>query len=108
MQTETKGHSISLEVEDSSLKVMGVLNFSNVVSVWQQGLPLIQNFENNIKVDLKGLLASDSSGLALFTAWVRAAREKNKAIVFINMPSFMQDVSKLCGLEGILPIVWEN
>ena len=99
--------TVNLEVKNNVLEVNGTIDFYNVVSLWQQGLVPINTLEK-IKVDLKGLLNSDSSGLALFTAWVRAARAQNKEIVFINMPSFMQDISRVCGLDGVLPVLWEN
>jgi len=98
---------IDLEIKNNVLEVNGSIDFYNVVSLWQKGLMSINTLDK-IKIDLKGLLNSDSSGLALFTAWVRAARAQNKEIVFINMPGFMQDISRVCGLDGVLPVLWEN
>ncbi len=98
---------VEVKMKEQKLLLNGTINFYNVVSALQKGL-VIMNTLDTIKVDLQGLMNSDSSGLALMTAWVRAAQEQNKAIVFINMPSFMQDITKVCGLEGVLPILWEN
>ncbi len=100
-------NSVMLKLNKEIIELEGTINFHNVVSVCQQGLDLIHTLKQ-IKIDLKKLLQSDSSGLALFSAWVRAARQQNKAIHFMNMPSFMQDISKVCGLDGVLPIIWEN
>ncbi len=85
----------------------GVVHFENVESLWRQGLALMNSLQD-IQVDLKGLSQSDSSGLALLTAWVRAARAQDKKIVFTHVPSFMQDIVRVCGLDGILPVLWEN
>lgn len=100
----------TIDVKDSTIFVSGAIDFDNVVKLWQQGTTFFNTLKNikEIKVDLKGLDQSDSSGLALLTGWVRVAQEKNKAIKFMNMPSFMKDVLQVCGLEGVLPVLWEN
>ncbi len=96
-----------LEESNGLLVLKGTVQFDNVVSLLQQGITFFNKL-NDIKVDLKGLSRCDSSGLALLTAWVREARRQNKAIVFIHMPSFMQDILRVCGLDGVLPVIWEN
>ena len=90
--------------------VSGAIHFDNVVRLSQAGIALIDNLKEvtEIKVDLKALKESDSSGVALLTGFVRVSREKNKAILFTNVPNFMQDILKVCGLEGVLPVLWEN
>jgi len=98
---------VCIECKNSVLQLKGEIDFYNVVSLWQQGLIFINDLES-VKVDLKQVLESDSSGLALLTAWVRAAREKNKKIVLINIPNFMRDILRVYGLEDVLPVLWEN
>jgi anti-anti-sigma factor len=99
--------NVEIDLNENILFVKGNLNFYNVEFAYQQGLRLMKTLKD-IKIDLKGLAASDSSGLALLSAWVRICRQKNKAILFINMPNFMQDISRVCGLDGVLPVLWEN
>lgn len=89
------------------LEINGSIHFGNVVSECQRGLAIIETLDV-IQVDLKNLSQSDSSGLALFSAWVRAAKQQNKVIQFIRMPNFMRDILRVCGLEGVLPVLWEN
>lgn len=100
----------TLNVKNDTVFVSGSIDFDNVVLLWQQGIAFINSLTEakEIKIDFKGLKQSDSSGLALLTGFVRVSQEKNKAVVFINMPSFMQDVLQVCGLEGVLPVLWEN
>lgn len=100
----------TLDVKNNTLFVVGAIDFNNVVLLWQQGIACINTLKEvkEIKVDLKGLKQSDSSGLALLTGWVRVSQEKNKAIMFMNMPSFMRDVLQVCGLESVLPVLWES
>jgi phospholipid transport system transporter-binding protein len=96
-----------LELKDHSLFLSGKLDFYNVVSICQEGLQFIKLL-NNVRVDFKDLTRSDSSGLSLLVAWTRAARKENKEIIFINLPIFLKNISKVCGLKGVLPISWEN
>ena len=100
----------TLEVKNNTVFVSGAIDFDNVVLLWQQGIALIDALKEakEIKVDLKALKESDSSGVALLTGWVRVTQEKNKTILFMNMPSFMQDILQVCGLEDVLPVLWEN
>jgi anti-anti-sigma factor len=100
-------NNISLEVSNNVITVNGVINFNNMVLAWQQGTAMIGALEN-VKINLKGLSQCDSSGLALFVEWVRTAKTQNKKIVFISVPSFVQDISRVYGLEGVLPVSWEN
>ena len=100
----------TIEVKNNTVFVSGAIDFDNVVLLWQQGIALIDALKEakEIKVDLKALKESDSSGVALLTGWVRISQEKNKTIRFMNMPSFMQDILQVCGLEDVLPVLWEN
>ncbi len=100
----------TIEVKNNTVFVSGAIDFDNVVLLWQQGIALIDALKEakEIKVDLKALKESDSSGVALLTGWVRVTLEKNKTILFMNMPSFMQDILQVCGLEDVLPVLWEN
>lgn len=96
-----------LELKKNVIEVKGTIHFDNVVPLLKQGIAFINTLEN-IKVDLKNLLQCDSSGLALLVAWVRAAQEQHRSIVFIHVPNFMQDIVRVYGLDGILPVSWEN
>jgi anti-anti-sigma factor len=98
---------MDLEIRNKILWMKGAIHFDNVVAVCKQGIELMKTLED-IKINLQGLSHTDSSVLALLTAWVREARAQNKAIVFTHMPNFMQDITRVCGLDGVLPVSWEN
>jgi anti-anti-sigma factor len=100
----------TVELKNNTLFVSGAIEFDNVVVLSQQGAALINNSQEKkeIKVDLGALKQSDSSGLALLTGWVRLSQEQNKTMIFMNMPSFMKDILNVCGLEGVLSVLWEN
>ena len=107
MGTKLSMNNINVAIKNNNIIIEGVIQFDNVVYALKKGTEFMQTL-NNIKVDLKGLSNSDSSGLALLTALVKVARQQKKEIVFINLPNFMQDISKVYGLDGVLPILWVN
>lgn len=99
--------NVQLELKNKEIMVIGVINFNNVSSILNQGITMIGGLDN-IKVNLKELSQTDSSGLALFVAWVKVAKEQNKKIVFTNVPGFVKDISRVYGLDEVLPVSWEN
>ena len=78
----------TLEVKNNTLFVSGAIDFDNVVLSWQQGIALIDTLKD--------------------TKEIKVSQEKNKTILLMNMPGFMQDILQVCGLEGVLPVSWEN
>jgi anti-anti-sigma factor len=92
----------SLEQKGDTLVLKGDISFDTVVDLLQKGISLINNLKT-IHVDLGGLNQSDSSGLALCTAWIRAARQQKKDLLFLNTPSFMKDLMRIHELDSILP-----
>jgi len=94
--------TMSVESTPLGLKLKGHIDFDNVNEACERGLHLIQSMPE-IAVDLRELERSDSSILALLTAWVRQAKAQNHTIVFNNMPKFMHDILKVYGLQEILP-----
>jgi len=94
-----------ISVVDGTLTVTGTLTFESVVKIWKLGLQAIRSIQTQtpIQVNLEGLRQSDSSGLALWSSWMRAAYRQKKSLRFVNIPAFMQDLIRVHGLEAILP-----
>jgi len=97
--------SASIEFSDnqSTLNVAGVLNFSNVVSLRNQGKKLLaQSAAPLVLINLDGIGKSDNSGLALLLAWIRDAHQLNKKIIFQNVPDFLNRMAQVFELHSIL------
>jgi len=92
-----------LQIQDNTLFVTGQIQFDTVMPLYQESQTLI-SLMKQIIIDLKNLEHCDSSGLALCTAWMRIAESQNKSLHFTNVPSFMQDLIRVYGLESVLPI----
>jgi phospholipid transport system transporter-binding protein len=88
--------------DDGRLSLSGVLSFATVPEVWAQARPLIEA-SPRLSVDLGGVTRADSAGLALLVECLRAARQRRKEIVFVNMPDQMLAVARVSGLDRVLP-----
>jgi ABC-type transporter Mla MlaB component len=99
--------NVFLNEKIQTIEVNGSIFFDNVLDFLEQSRLLLQH-QKAIKIDLKGVVQGDSSVLALLTAWVREAKKQHKSIQFIHAPKFMQAILNVCGLEGVLPVLWEN
>ncbi len=93
----------TIEIQGEILKINGELDFDSVVPLCERGINLMASMKK-IKIECSGLQKCDSSILALCSAWMRDARSKKKEIEFMHLPSFMQDLVKVHGLEAILPV----
>ncbi len=58
----------------------------------------------HVRIDLSGIQYADSSSLAMLVECIRYAKSQHKDILFCNMPQFMVDLGRVCGLDSILPI----
>lgn len=59
---------------------------------------------SQVVINLHAVVRSDSSALALLTAWARAAKKVNKSIRFIETPTGLMTLAKLSHLEKILTL----
>lgn len=81
----------------------GRIDLTNVVAACAEVTQLLQN-QQNIRIDLAAIESADSSSLALLIECIRYAKQQHKEITFSNVPPFILGLSRVCGLESILPI----
>jgi phospholipid transport system transporter-binding protein len=85
------------------LCVTGKLYMRDAVAACARGKELIDTLAT-VKVDLSGVEDADSGCLAMLIEWLRVAKTQQKDIVFNNLPQFMLDLGRVCGLDTVLPI----
>lgn len=97
-------NSAKITLEKNGLaKISGVLSFDTVNQLRLMGDQLLAQHDHLI-FDFQQVTRSDSSGLALLTAWTRIARQSGKKVEFSNLPEQLIDIAKVGGLVKILPI----
>lgn len=97
-----EGYNININAKQE-LCVSGCIDMANVKEACNSGLNLI-NTLNPVRVDLSAVRYADSSSLAMLIEWIRSAKQQHKEIMLSNMPQFMLDLGRVCGLDAILPI----
>lgn len=85
------------------LCVAGNIYLSNVEAACNAGIKIISTLPI-VQVDLSGIKDADSGSMAMLVEWLRTAKQQQKDIVFNNMPHFMQDLGRVCGLDAVLPV----
>lgn len=92
---------VKLQLTGDVIFVKGHINYDTVMLVYQQGLTLMSSMKH-IEVDLQGVEKSDSSSLALLIEWIRNSKARQQSITFLNIPKFVQDLAKACGVNLII------
>jgi len=82
--------------------VSGPVTLANAARVLDEGRQHLA--EGARTVDLGEVTELDSALLALAFAWVRDAREAKREITFANLPEALQTLSRLYGVEDLLPV----
>lgn len=93
---------IKTNADTHHFTLSGTISFDSVANLCDMGSNLIKNGPQNIVFDFHEIVRSDSSALALLTAWARKARQLNKTIQFINLGPQLIDVAKLSNLDKVL------
>ncbi len=91
---------------DGRIQASGVLDFDSVPMLLSE-IEALSYDAQAIAVDLRDVQRSDSAGVALLLAWMRKAREAQRDIRFLNMPSQMFNIARVSGLDAILPLARE-
>ena len=92
---------MGIAIQQGRLIVSGDLDYSTVMLLWNQSLPLIQSL-NELKFDLTEVSSSSSAGLALLIEWIKYAKRTKKPIQFINIPEKLKSIISAAGIDGVL------
>jgi anti-anti-sigma factor len=91
------------QIDSNTIQLRGVLNYQTVIALNKTLQSLLASLQAP-KIDLIGVQFSDSSGLALLIECLRLATQQNKVIEYLNIPTQMQAMAQVMGLNGILPL----
>ena len=92
----------SFEMSDGDrARVIGSLHFTTVSALLTAGVAAI-NADRAAVIDLAGVTASDSAGLALLIEWLSVAKAAGRTLRFDNVPSQLQQLARLSEVEELL------
>jgi phospholipid transport system transporter-binding protein len=92
----------SFEISDGErARVIGALHFTTVSALLTAGVDAIHSGRAAV-IDLAGVTASDSAGLALLIEWLSVAKDAGRTLRFENIPTQLQQLARLSEVEELL------
>ena len=89
-------------IADGHFKVAGPLTFKTAGKALQAGCALFDEHKH-IELDLHGVQATDSAGLALLVEWAGWAHREKRTILFHHLPKQAQALAHISEVEKLLP-----
>ncbi|HUX73710.1 MAG TPA: STAS domain-containing protein [Steroidobacteraceae bacterium] len=94
--------SASLDLQDGARAfVKGALHFDSVGALLPLGTAAIAGERASV-IDLAGVSAGDSAGLALLIEWLSVARGLGRKLRYEHMPRQLQQLADLSEVEELL------
>lgn len=85
------------------IRVEGPLNFATVTAAAEASRPLFA--ENHVmRLDLSGVTAADSAGLALLVEWMIWARQGKCELMYLKVPQQLLAIARISDVQTLLPI----
>lgn len=86
---------------EGRLAASGELGFATAAAALEAGLALIDG-QRAWTVDLAGVTAGDSAGLAVLVEWLSAARARGAALHYEGVPAQILAVARISDLDALL------
>jgi len=83
------------------LKAQGELGFATAAAALRDGLRLMDGAPS-WTMDLAGVEAGDSAGLAVLVEWLSAAQARGGSLRYVDLPAQILAVARISGLEQLL------
>lgn len=90
-----------VEVVDQRCCVGGVLDFDTTRSAWDRIRPIIDQ-QQSLEIDLAGVTAANSAGLALLIECQAVAQSQNHTIRFSRIPDGLMQLAHVCEVDGLI------
>jgi phospholipid transport system transporter-binding protein len=86
---------------DGRLVASGPLDFATAAAALRAGLGLM-SAGRACTIDLSGVTAGDSAGLAVLVEWMSAARERGSSVRYESVPAQILAIARISDLEDLL------
>jgi phospholipid transport system transporter-binding protein len=95
---------ITAKASEGDFLVRGDMTFATVSQGLKQASALLKGNCRSIRFDMAGVSRSDSAGVALLIEWLRLARSYGCELFYSNIPSSLDAMIRVGGVESMLPI----
>lgn len=92
-----------VQVDASRIAVEGDMLVPDALALRAAGEALLPKLTSPVTVDLAAVAGVGSVGVSVLLCWMRLAEKLGKSLIFVNMPDRMYDVSRVSGLDEVLP-----
>jgi phospholipid transport system transporter-binding protein len=82
-------------------QVVGSLDFDTVARLLPRGTAAISG-GLAATIDLRGVTASDSAGLALLIEWLSVAKQKGRPVRYENVPAQLHQLARLSDVDDLV------
>jgi phospholipid transport system transporter-binding protein len=86
---------------DGRLAASGPLDFATAAAALRAGLGLMTS-DRAWTIDLSGVTAGDSAGLAVLVEWMSAARARGVSVRYETVPAQIVAIARISDLEELL------
>jgi len=86
---------------DGRLAASGPLDFATAAAALRAGLGLMTG-DRAWTIDLSGVTAGDSAGLAVLVEWISAARARGTSVCYESVPAQVLAIARISDLEELL------
>jgi len=90
-------------VKPGSYRVVGPLSFGTAAEALEKSRALFAD-QKHIELDLEGVEATDSAGLALLVEWVGWAHREKRSIRFHHLPKQALALAHISEVDKLLPV----
>lgn len=90
-----------IESTDDGVRVKGPLTLATIQSLLKDPVAHLDGRE--VRIDLSGVTAADSSAVGLLLAWVRDAAAGGRHLRFANLPLNLKSLIALYGVGDFIP-----
>lgn len=87
---------------DDGYRLQAPLLFATVEKLRPQGIALIDAAQTELRLDLSGVAAADSAGLALLVHWLACARSAGKRLFYVRAPAALMALAQLSDVAPLL------
>ena len=88
--------------EQGCANLTGALTFKSTPGLYRESENLFKGPAPVLSVDLSGVTAVDSAGLALLLEWQAVQRTDSRSLHILNAPSSLMSLARLCNAIELL------
>jgi phospholipid transport system transporter-binding protein len=95
-------HDAFVRESEGRVRLQAPLRFATVAGLRHRGLELIEAAGAELTIDLSGVSAADSAGLALLIDWLARARAGHKKLRYVAPPEALRALARLSDVETLI------